>query len=102
VVGLLRDVWQTVGLDVYVFPYGVLPTKYECGIIQARALGLVLRSLMFSLSHPWSDITFTALSAPAQAHPAPAQGAPGGPCVNMMTSSNGTDQLRLVLDTKRT
>ncbi len=35
-VGLLRDVWQTVGLGVYVFPYGVLPTKYECGIIQAR------------------------------------------------------------------
>ena len=35
-VGLLRDVWQTVGLDVYVDPYGVLPTKYESGIIQAR------------------------------------------------------------------
>ncbi len=34
VVGLLRDVWQTAGLDVYVDPYGVLPTKYECGIIQ--------------------------------------------------------------------
>ena len=42
VVGLLRDVWQTVGLDVYVDPYGVLPTKYECGIIQVGFLHRVL------------------------------------------------------------
>ena len=45
VVGLLRDVWQTVGLDVYVFPYGVLPTKYECGIIQARPLPPIVLNL---------------------------------------------------------
>ena len=61
VVGLLRDVWQTVGLDVYVFPYGVLPTKYECGIIQARpvafncmssATARPLKSLALTLPQP--------------------------------------------------
>ena len=31
---LLREVWDGAGLGLAVEPYGVLPTKYECGIIQ--------------------------------------------------------------------
>ncbi|CAI5489475.1 unnamed protein product [Closterium sp. Naga37s-1] len=34
VIALLRDINKAVGLDLYLFPYGVLPTGYERGIIQ--------------------------------------------------------------------
>lgn len=33
-IGLLREVWEAAGLGLAVEPYGVLPTRYECGIIQ--------------------------------------------------------------------
>ncbi|KAK3278569.1 hypothetical protein CYMTET_13497, partial [Cymbomonas tetramitiformis] len=33
-ISLLRDAWAAANLDVYVFPYGVLPTGYERGIIE--------------------------------------------------------------------
>ncbi|CAI7837647.1 unnamed protein product, partial [Closterium sp. NIES-53] len=34
----MRDINKAVGLDLYLFPYGVLPTGYERGIIQVIAL----------------------------------------------------------------
>ena len=34
VIGLLKDAFQKAGLDLYLAPYGVLPTAYECGIIE--------------------------------------------------------------------
>ncbi|CAL9779627.1 unnamed protein product [Musa acuminata subsp. burmannicoides] len=34
VISLLRDVFEAVGLNLYLFPYGVLPTDYERGIIE--------------------------------------------------------------------
>ena len=34
VIGLLKDAFQKSGLDLYVAPYGVLPTTYECGIVE--------------------------------------------------------------------
>ena len=37
VIGLLRKVWEAAGLSLDVEPYGVLPTRYECGIIQVTA-----------------------------------------------------------------
>ncbi|CAI7869329.1 unnamed protein product, partial [Closterium sp. NIES-54] len=38
VIALMRDINKAVGLDLYLFPYGVLPTGYERGIIQVIAL----------------------------------------------------------------
>ncbi|KAL4194748.1 hypothetical protein AMTRI_Chr05g70010 [Amborella trichopoda] len=34
VISLLRDIFGAVGLNLYLFPYGVLPTGYERGIIE--------------------------------------------------------------------
>lgn len=33
-VALLRDALAAAGLGLYLAPYGVLPTDYECGIIE--------------------------------------------------------------------
>ena len=35
-VALLRDALAAAGLGLYLAPYGVLPTDYECGIIEVR------------------------------------------------------------------
>ena len=32
----LRDALAAAGLGLYLAPYGVLPTDYECGIIEVR------------------------------------------------------------------
>lgn len=34
VIGLLKDAFQKAGLDLYLAPYGVLSTAYECGIVE--------------------------------------------------------------------
>ena len=34
IISLLRDVWAAADLELYVFPYGVLPTGHEKGIIE--------------------------------------------------------------------
>jgi phosphatidylinositol 4-kinase A len=34
VIGLLKDAWRKAGLELYLAPYGVIPTGYECGIIE--------------------------------------------------------------------
>lgn len=34
VIALLRDIFQAVGLNLYLFPYGVLPTGYGRGIVE--------------------------------------------------------------------
>lgn len=34
VIALLRDIWRAIGVNLYVFPYGVLPTGYGRGIIE--------------------------------------------------------------------
>lgn len=34
VISLLRDIFEAVGLNLYLFPYGVLPTGPEKGIIE--------------------------------------------------------------------
>ena len=33
-IGLLKNALQKAGLPLYLAPYGVLPTAYECGIIE--------------------------------------------------------------------
>jgi len=38
VVALLRDALAAAGLDLYLVPYGVLPTDYECGVIEVGPL----------------------------------------------------------------
>ena len=35
-VALLKDAMTKAGLPLYLAPYGVLPTAYECGIIEVR------------------------------------------------------------------
>ncbi|OMO63448.1 hypothetical protein COLO4_32443 [Corchorus olitorius] len=39
VIALLRDIFSAVGLNLYLFPYGVLPTGPERGIIELRITG---------------------------------------------------------------
>ena len=34
VIALLKEAFQKAGLGLYVAPYGVLPTAYECGIVE--------------------------------------------------------------------
>lgn len=34
VIALLKDAFQNSGLPLYVAPYGVLPTSYECGVVE--------------------------------------------------------------------
>ena len=34
VISLLKNAWEKAGLDLYLAPYGVLPTSYECGIVE--------------------------------------------------------------------
>ena len=34
VIALLRDIFEAVGINLYLFPYGVLPTGPERGIIE--------------------------------------------------------------------
>jgi phosphatidylinositol 4-kinase len=34
VIALLKEIWQAIGLNLYLFPYGVLPTGYGRGIIE--------------------------------------------------------------------
>ena len=36
VVKLLHDAFEAAGLNLYLRPYGCLPTGYECGIIEVR------------------------------------------------------------------
>ena len=31
---MLKDAWEKAGLELYLAPYGVLPTSYECGIVE--------------------------------------------------------------------
>lgn len=53
VISLLKDAFQKAGLDLYLAPYGVLPTAYECGIIEVvpeassrSALGYAIASYL--------------------------------------------------------
>jgi len=34
VIGLLKDAFRQAGLGLYVAPYAVVPTSYECGILE--------------------------------------------------------------------
>ena len=34
VIGLLKDAFFKAGLELYLAPYGVLPTGFECGVIE--------------------------------------------------------------------
>lgn len=35
-IGLLKNALRKAGLPLYLAPYGVLPTSYECGIIEVQ------------------------------------------------------------------
>lgn len=37
VIALLRNIWEAVGINLYLFPYGVLPTGYGRGIIEVHS-----------------------------------------------------------------
>lgn len=41
VIALLRDIFEAVGLNLYLFPYGVLPTGPGRGIIEVSSSYLV-------------------------------------------------------------
>lgn len=42
VISLLRDIFEAVGLSLYVYPYGVLPTGPGRGIIEVKLLSTTL------------------------------------------------------------
>ena len=42
VIALLRDIFTAVGLNLYLFPYGVLPTGPERGIIEVSISSILL------------------------------------------------------------
>ena len=50
VIALLRDVFQAVGLNLYLFPYGVLPTGPGRGIIEVN----MSSQLFFNLYGLWN------------------------------------------------
>ena len=55
VIALLRDVFQAVGLNLYLFPYGVLPTGPGRGIIEVN---MCLR-LLFQKKKNYMDYGIT-------------------------------------------
>jgi len=40
VIALLSDIFEAVGINLYLYPYGVLPTGPERGIIEVSSLSL--------------------------------------------------------------
>uniref|UniRef100_A0A0D3FN54 1-phosphatidylinositol 4-kinase n=1 Tax=Oryza barthii TaxID=65489 RepID=A0A0D3FN54_9ORYZ len=57
VIALLRDIFQAVGLNLYLFPYGVLPTGPERGIIEISPGGnMGFESAHFKLSHEMTQL----------------------------------------------
>jgi hypothetical protein len=51
VIALLRDVFQAVGLNLYLFPYGVLPTGPGRGIIEVNiSLQLFLTCMAYRIT----------------------------------------------------
>lgn len=41
VIKLLHDAFEAAGLNLYLRPYGCLPTGYECGIIEVGPFSLL-------------------------------------------------------------
>jgi hypothetical protein len=62
-VALLRDALAAAGLELYLAPYGVLPTDYECGVIEvgpccaAPAPGASLRNALVPVWSSRADAT---------------------------------------------
>ena len=50
VISLLRDIFEAVGLNLYLFPYGVLPTGPERGILEVKHLFFCTRLIDWFLS----------------------------------------------------
>ena len=46
-IALLRDIFEAVGLNLYLFPYGVLPTGPGRGIIEVDTLHFFFHSMIF-------------------------------------------------------
>ena len=44
-IALLRDIFEAVGLNLHLFPYGVLPTGPERGIIEVTLILILLSTL---------------------------------------------------------
>lgn len=46
-IALLRDIFEAVGLNLYLFPYGVLPTGPGRGIIEVDTLDFLCSIVCF-------------------------------------------------------
>ena len=58
-IGLLKDALRKAGLPLYLAPYGVLPTAYECGIIEVRPPHTAFQHAGFQrLAGPVEDVTW--------------------------------------------
>lgn len=46
VISILKDIFAAVGLSLYLYPYGVLPTDPERGIIEVTRLSYITYNIL--------------------------------------------------------